>query len=359
MSTLRLIVINLVVLLVLFVIAELGLRAVWTAQRCMGEGCDFSRLTSVKFQDFSERLETKFLGLTQYDPDLGYAPAPGFDGAISAQGWDNARVTIDANGFRVSNDPPPADQPDILVVGDSFTFGDQVSNHETWAACVERELGRKVDNGGVFGFGAAQAFKRATLELEKRPYSTLVLSILVGGDLERDQMNYRIGFPRPAVISTAAGVGFAPVSDPQTPGTRYAPKPPRKALVLFYENSLIAATFMDRFLSVENMTGDRLQTVHPQAASIEEIARFVLDALANSPVEKKILLLQYREDLNREQVVAERAMLTRLATEFPDLTVVDPYDTLAGYEVPEIWNEHHNAKGNEVVCAALVSGAFP
>jgi len=358
MNAFRLIIINLVVLLVLFLVAEGGLRAVWTAQRCMGEGCDFSRLTSVKFQDFSERLETKFLGLTQFDPDLGYAPAPGFDGVISAQGWDNAKVTIDANGFRVSNETPPATQADILVVGDSFTFGDQVSNGETWAACVERKLERKVDNGGVFGFGAAQSFKRATLELQERDYNTLVVSILVGGDLERDQMNYRIGFPRPAVISTATGVGFAPVSDPKTPGTRYAPKPPRRVLVFFYENSLIAATFMDRFISVENMTGDRLQTMHPQAASIEEIARFVVAGLADALVEEKILLLQYREDLKRGQVVDERDMLIRLAAEFPDLTVVDPYDTLASYDAAEIWNEHHNPKGNEVICEDLVAGAF-
>lgn len=358
MSTLRLIIINLVVLLVLFVVAEIGLRMVWTAQRCMGDACDFSRLTSIKFQDFSERLETKFLGLTRFDPELGYAPAPGFDGVITAQGWNNARVSIDENGFRVSNDPPPTDMADILVAGDSFTFGDQVSNHETWAACVERKLGRKVDNAGVFGFGAAQAFKRATLELEKRPYNTLVLSILVGGDLERDQMNYRIGFPRPAVISTPEGVSFAPVSAPETPGTRYAPKPPRKALVFFYENSLIAATLMDRFVRVENMTGDRLQTLHPQAASLEEIARFVLASLAESAVAEKILLLQYREDLDRKQVREERDMLTRLAMEFPDLTVVDPYETLATYDVADIWNEHHNAQGNEVICEALVSGAF-
>ena len=67
------------------------------------EGCDFSRLTSIKFHhasqlnfSFSDRLETKFLGITQFNHDLGYAPAPGFDALINAQGWDNAKTTINA-----------------------------------------------------------------------------------------------------------------------------------------------------------------------------------------------------------------------------------------------------------------------
>ncbi|MFD1158724.1 SGNH/GDSL hydrolase family protein [Roseovarius aestuarii] len=358
MRVAKLLLINICVLAVFFALAEVGVRILWTVQRCGSEGCDFSRLTSVKFQSFSDRLETKFLGITQFDHDLGYAPAPGFDALINAQGWDNAKTTINADGFRVTNADFPSKAPDVLAVGDSFTFGDQVSNDETWAACVERKLDQRVDNGGVFGYGAAQSLKRAVIELANRPYNAVVLSVLVGGDLERDRMNYRIGFPRPAVIRENESITYAPVPDPNRPGTRYAPRPPREYLVFLYENSLIAATLIDRWIKVENLTGDRLQTVHPQAASIEEIAAFVLEQFAALEVERKILLLQYREDLGREGVLYERRMLTELAGKHNELTLVDPYDRLSQFQVSEIWNEHHNARGNELICEELVKAGF-
>jgi hypothetical protein len=62
----------------------------------------------------------------------------------------------------------------VLVVGDSFTFGDQVSDDETWPACLEATLHRGVDNGGVFGYGAAQALRRALLKLNEKKYEHLV-----------------------------------------------------------------------------------------------------------------------------------------------------------------------------------------
>jgi hypothetical protein len=66
-----------------------------------------------------------------------------------------------------------------VVVDDSFTFGDQVSDDETWPACLEATLHRGVDNGGVFGYVAAQALRRALLKLNEKKYEHLVLSILV------------------------------------------------------------------------------------------------------------------------------------------------------------------------------------
>src|SRR5262245_18840382 len=63
-----------------------------------------------------------------YDPLLGHAPRG--PGTYYMSGW---RVTITAAGLRANGRAAPDGTP-WLAVGDSFTFGDQVSDAETWPA---------------------------------------------------------------------------------------------------------------------------------------------------------------------------------------------------------------------------------
>jgi hypothetical protein len=99
----------------------------------------------------------------RYAPDerLGYVPRPGY----TAQG-----ITIEAGGLRRTGDAAtggttgeraPAAGPPILAVGDSFTFGDEVSDAETWPAQLQQITGRRVLNGGVSGYGFDQIVLRA------------------------------------------------------------------------------------------------------------------------------------------------------------------------------------------------------
>ena len=45
---------------------------------------------------------------------------------------------------------------------DFGVFGDQVNDHETWPACLEKKTNRLTLNGGVFGYSSSQAIKRAS-----------------------------------------------------------------------------------------------------------------------------------------------------------------------------------------------------
>ena len=53
------------------------------------------------------------------------------------------------------------DGPLTLAAGDSFTFGDEVNDDESWPAALEQLTGRRVINAGVPGFGLDQAVLRA------------------------------------------------------------------------------------------------------------------------------------------------------------------------------------------------------
>ena len=97
------------------------------------------------------------------DSDLGWRPRPG---ASSLDG----KVNIDESGMRQNTNPapPPEDTATalrIVTIGDSFTFGDEVSDAETWPAQLERILRAdgvpaRVFNLGTNAYGIDQALLR-------------------------------------------------------------------------------------------------------------------------------------------------------------------------------------------------------
>jgi len=66
------------------------------------------------------------------------------------------------HGIRSNGDGRPSRQrPITLVVGDSFAFGDEVLDSETWPAALERAIDAPVVNAAVAGFGLDQSVLRA------------------------------------------------------------------------------------------------------------------------------------------------------------------------------------------------------
>lgn len=125
----------------------------------------------------------------QHDPGLGWIPKTG---VYKNTAGSDVTITILQNGIR-SNGPSSVSrdhtQP-ILAIGDSFTFGDGVSDHETWPAILELLIGRPVINAGVFGYGIDQAFLRAKkLILLYRP--TTVIFSFIPNDIQRCELSKR------------------------------------------------------------------------------------------------------------------------------------------------------------------------
>ncbi len=101
---------------------------------------------------------TSFLA---YDPELGWAPRPG---ARSPDGSHR----VDAAGIRTDGESARARSAGVLriaIFGDSFTFGDEVRQDETWGVALERALAARavraeVLNFGVNAYGMDQAYLR-------------------------------------------------------------------------------------------------------------------------------------------------------------------------------------------------------
>jgi len=128
-----------------------------------------------------------------FDAELGWVPK---QGVWRENGW-GAVVTSIEDGIRSNGSgqlPDPTEA--ILAVGDSFTFGDQVSDWETWPAQLEKLSGRRVINGGVFAYGIDQAFPRARRLLNRYRVSTVIFSF-ISYDVGRCQMSRMLSAGKP------------------------------------------------------------------------------------------------------------------------------------------------------------------
>jgi GDSL-like Lipase/Acylhydrolase family len=121
---------------------------------------------------------------TAYDSELGYVPRPG------ASNFGPDRVNVDDNGLRKNGSLMTPPGPPILAVGDSFTWGSQVGDDQSWPAHLEQMLGRRVLNAGVNGYGVDQIVMRAErLVPIHRP--VVVVVAIIGDDIKRCAYAYR------------------------------------------------------------------------------------------------------------------------------------------------------------------------
>jgi len=125
-----------------------------------------------------------------YDSELGYVPRPGFSGTFSYDSSGPKRITITAEGFRSNGGAGAPEGPVIVVVGDSYVFGDQVHDEQTWPARLQALLGQPVLNAGVFGYGVDQIVLRAERLLKEVRPQILIVSV-IADDVRRCEYSFR------------------------------------------------------------------------------------------------------------------------------------------------------------------------
>jgi hypothetical protein len=120
-------------------------------------------------------------GRLKYDAELGFVPT---------------------QGYRPTPAPPQTPtgvalaEPPILVVGDSYAYGDEVSDEETWAALLQSFAHRRTVNAGVSGYGLDQIVLRAEKVARDVKPAALVL-IFIAEDLRRSEMKRVWGAEKP------------------------------------------------------------------------------------------------------------------------------------------------------------------
>ncbi len=151
-------------------------------------------------------------GLHQSHPTRGWTLKPGL--AVRKNG---VRYTTNSAGFRSLEEPviDPA-RYGILIVGDSFTFGDGIDDTVTWPYLLGLHDERlNVFNLAVSGYGVGQMYITLREEIEQyRP--RLVIAAFIGEDLHRSLLSFRdFKKPRVRIEGDRLEVTNVPIGDPE------------------------------------------------------------------------------------------------------------------------------------------------
>ena len=143
-------ILNLGILLLVLVVCEIFLQIIIKYFRR-----DFQWLITEKDSNpFFDKIALKKFINNSFDKELGWVRKPNTTG-IEVGANSKIIYHIDSNGSRVNL---VGSKVTIASFGDSYTFGRQVEDFQTWQVRLSEKLGEKVLNYGVGNYGADQAF---------------------------------------------------------------------------------------------------------------------------------------------------------------------------------------------------------
>ena len=140
-----------------------------------------------------------FYSSDMYDSSKGWMPKPNLkDVKVS----DNKILNTNSKGLRGKRDFPYAKDKNrlrILILGDSFTFGDEVSDDETYSHYLQTMLpNTEVINMGVHGYGHDQMLLLFKEEGVKYEPDIVILGFLAL-DMSRNLLRFR-DFAKPRFV---------------------------------------------------------------------------------------------------------------------------------------------------------------
>ncbi len=336
-----LIIANLLVLFLIILTLELGIRLASSIQACFRDDCDFKTITKLNISTEKE------IGLYVFDEKVGYLHKKNFKYIFPK---NNRLISIDEKGFRNNKNKIGSSELDILAIGCSFTFGDQVSDSETWPSYLQEELKIRVDNAGVQSYGTAQAVLLGQEILKKNSYNTVILSTLVGKDFERDQMIYKSGFPQPSFVKNNDKISIHYPPKNFQLGSKFNPH--RNGLKYFFNDYFkLYNYFASRILGNQNR--GLLDKFNPNAADIEDIIEWTLKNFNKMKVKNKFLLLQYPNNKINRNTMREREIILNKAKKF-NIIAIDTLDDLKKIDANLLWNGHHTARGNKEISNIII-----
>lgn len=281
------------------------------------------------------------------DELLGHAMRPNFL---------SPAATHDSEGFRIVPGPTPSGPP-LLVVGDSYAYGDDVTDAQAWPAQLQSLTDRRVVNAGVVGYGLDQTLLRLErLAPTLRPSAVIVA--VIADDVSRLEMSRLWSVEKPYFALTGRALEL-----------RNSPVPPhpsrRRTLSLWHRllgwSYLVAAVETRLLLDRHEWAGDSARAL-PRGSG-ERLVCPLMQRLARVGVPTLVVAFYEprgwrdasndREQRRLDRLVLDCAEAAGLAT--LDLRAdLDKAVTRHGYDAI-FYGYHLTAEGNRVVTPAVAA----
>ncbi len=140
-----------------------------------------------------------YYAFDMYDASKGWIPKPNLR---DVKTFDNKTLSTNSKGLRGKKDFPYTKNKEklrILILGDSFTFGDEVSDDETYSSYLQEMLPHtEVINMGVHGYGHDQMLILLKEEGVKYEPDIVILGFL-SLDMSRNLLEFR-DFAKPRFV---------------------------------------------------------------------------------------------------------------------------------------------------------------
>ena len=347
MKSAKILLINLIVFLIGFLFLELSLRSFLTFKHYQNPYSNYWGKTWFRYNP---------VNYISFDEELKFKPTPNTKlKNVDLPRWEkNSNISINNLSFRDNrNDLQKTNDKRILLVGDSITFGSQVTDKNTWASCLERKVEIKTDNAGVPGYSAGQAVKRGFLESKKRNYSHIIWSIYFR-DFRRDisgkillKENNKIFYNKKFEKGTNKKINVF-----------------KKTYFILKEYFFVIYYFDIKFLKVkfdQNRVEIDKNINQNENILVKEFAKYLIEYFKDIQIKNKIILLQYlhiqpgdTKENNPEIYDIEilKDTVVKLANKL-DIKVYDTNDVLKKYTNEEkklLYFDHHTKLGNQMIC---------
>ncbi|WP_296334969.1 SGNH/GDSL hydrolase family protein [Reyranella sp.] len=289
----------------------------------------------------------------RYDATLGHEPVGGAAGTLMGQ-----PVSFSADGMRNHNLPaPPAGEPPILAVGDSFTEGWAVKDDDAWPAYLARDTGRRVLNAGVRGYGLDQMVLRAE-RLAPRFKPQAIILAFIEDDMNRAGLAARHAVHKPYFRPSGDGLELHNVPVPTTPVS--GPLDPARRILGY---SYLLDFIMRQLGGYDLWYGDSIKTdVDTNLLSCRLMQRFA--ALAKRE-EAQGVVVAFRNDLtgvDTREAARLRWRITAVLACARDagLTALDTHDGFAAAGADResgafYFDRHFTARGNALAAKLIAS----
>lgn len=124
----------------------------------------------------------------EVDERYGYRLRPNARGRERTADYDVV-YTIDEGGHRITPSPPRP-RGTVVLIGDSFTFGTGVADHEVYPHVLGQDYWRdvKVVNNAAGGWGIVQAYVALTDTLAAEPLPSMIIYAMIPDDQFRSYL---------------------------------------------------------------------------------------------------------------------------------------------------------------------------